>query len=741
MSQGFTVAPELEALANPFPGLRPFEFDESHLFFGRDGQSEELLRKLGSTRFVAVVGTSGSGKSSLVRAGLLPDLFGGFIPGAGSNWRVAMMRPSNDPLGNLSRSLASPDVLGSQDNAHLQAAMIEATLRRGSLGLVEVVRQNRMPANENLLVLVDQFEELFRFERVTRDEQYHYDAASFVKLLLEAARQTEFAIYVVLTMRSDFLGDCSLFWGLPEAVNNGQYLIPRLTRDQRAQAITGPIAVCGGSVTQRLVNHLLNDMGDDSDQLPILQHALRRAWDHWKTKEQEGVPLDLDDYEAIGGMKEALSRHADEAYNELTDERSRLIAEKIFKGLTEKGTHNREIRRPVVFKELCALAEAEPSEVKAVIEVFRRAGRTFLMPPAPVPIDEDSLIDISHESLIRNWQRLKDWVSEEALSAQIYRRLAETAALYERGEAGLWRDPDLQIALNWRETNHPNPVWASRYNKQFEATMKFLDASVEARAAELLEAERQRKKKFRVVATLALVFAVAFLIALAAFAYAIAQGKAARLEAIKNRQLLYAADLTLAQQSYEENNIERGRELLEAHAPERIYPGDNLETLKSGLAGFEWYYLWRLFHSEAKTLSGNSQEITSLAFAPDGPLAFASKNGTVKLWRASANHEPELVRGVEKEEVRAVAFSPNGRMLAIATGPGRVKLIPTASTENPGETLPLPENPGQAPLDSFSNLAFSPDGRTVAIGMGVSGLGHSIVSWNTETRSLRPARR
>ncbi|HEX8772484.1 MAG TPA: hypothetical protein VF735_02695 [Pyrinomonadaceae bacterium] len=739
MSQGFTVVPELETLSNPFPGLRPFEFDESHLFFGRDGQSEELLRKLGGTRFVAVVGTSGSGKSSLVRAGLLPDLFGGFIASAGSNWRVAMMRPSNDPLGNLSQALASPDVLGSPEgNPQLQATIIEATLRRGSLGLVEVVRQNRMPQNENLLVIVDQFEELFRFERVTRDQQYHYDAASFVKLLLEAARQSEFAIYVVLTMRSDFLGDCSLFWGLPEAVNQGQYLIPRLTRDQRAEAITGPIAVCGGSITQRLVNRLLNDMGDDADQLPILQHALMRAWEHWKKDGDETRPLDLGDYEAIGGMAEALSRHADEAYNELTDERSRLIAERVFKGLTEKGADNREIRRPVVLRDLCALAEAETPEVQAVIELFRREGRTFLMPPAPVPLDEDSLIDISHESLIRNWQRLKGWVDEEAISAQIYRRLAETGALYERGEAGLWRDPDLQIALNWREKTHPNQVWASRYHKQYEAAMRFLDASVAARAAESLEAERRRKKKFRVVATLALIFAIAFLFALGAFAYAIIQGKAAQLEAIKNRQLLYAADLNLAQQSYEENNIERGRELLAAHAPERIYPGDNLQTLKGGLAGFEWYYLWRLFHSEAKTLSGNAQEITSVAFSPQGTLAYGSKDGTVKLWNVNSNEEPENLPAIEKEEVRAVAFSPNGQLLAVAAGAGKVRLISTAATEGTVEALPLPENLSNAPLDSFSNIAFSPDGKTLAIGMGVSGLGHSIVLWNTETRTLRP---
>src|ERR1041384_1870289 len=113
MSQGFTVAPELEALANPFPGLRPFAFDESDLFFGRDGQSEELLRKLSRTRFVAVVGTSGSGKSSLVRAGLLPDLFSGFMEGAGSHWRIVLMRPGNDPLGNLALALCSTEVFGS----------------------------------------------------------------------------------------------------------------------------------------------------------------------------------------------------------------------------------------------------------------------------------------------------------------------------------------------------------------------------------------------------------------------------------------------------------------------------------------------------------------------------------------------------------------------------------------------------------------------------------------------------
>ena len=433
--EGLTALMDVGTSANPFPGLRPFEFGESHLYFGRDGQSDQLIRKLSATRFVAVVGTSGSGKSSLVRAGLLPDLFSGFMSSAGSHWRIALMRPSNDPLGNLARALCATSVFGSEieENAQIQTAITEATLRRGSLGLVEAVRQNRQPSNESLLVVVDQFEELFRFAHVSASEQYRYEAAAFVKLLLEAARQREHSIYVVLTMRSDFLGDCAQFWDLPEAINEGQYLIPRMTRDQRAEAITGPIAVCGGRVTQRLVNRLLNDTGDNPDMLPILQHALMRTWENWVGDHAEGETVDLRHYEAIGTMSDALSLHADEAWGELPDERSRQIAERVFKALTEKGEDNREVRRPTVLSELCALTGATIAEVVSVLEVFRREGRSFLMPPATVPLDSDSLVDISHESLIRNWQRLGDWVAEEAQSARIYRRLAETAALHREG--------------------------------------------------------------------------------------------------------------------------------------------------------------------------------------------------------------------------------------------------------------------------------------------------------------------
>ena len=474
-----------EQAANPYPGLRPFEFEEDYLFFGREGQSEDILARLRRNRLVAVVGTSGSGKSSLIRAGLLPYIFGGFMKGAGSHWRIAVMRPGGDPIRNLARELNGPSVLGDPsagDDAGQNATLLEVTLRRSGLGLIEAVRQAHLPDVDNVLIVVDQFEELFRYAETAPSIRKEDDAAAFVKLLLEATTQTQLPIYVALTMRSDFIGDCARFRDLPEAVTGGLYLIPRMSRDQRREAIERPARVVGTEISRRLVNKLLNDGGDNPDLLPIMQHALMRTWDYWsQTHGDSNGPIDLDDYKAIGEMAEALSRHAEEAYAELPTDRDREIAKRLFQALTEKGDDNREIRRPTVVSTVAAIADADPSEVIGVIEYFRRPGRSFLTPPAGVPLTGDSMIDISHESLIRGWTRLDEWVNQERESVEVYQRLAETAALNAQGRAGLWSDPDLSYALNWRVKEKPNAEWGACYHPGFVSAMNFLDRSAKHR--------------------------------------------------------------------------------------------------------------------------------------------------------------------------------------------------------------------------------------------------------------------
>ncbi len=271
---------------NPFPGLRPFDTDEDYLFFGREHQTVELLKLLREHRFLAVVGTSGSGKSSLVRAGLLPELQGGTINAAGSSWEIAILRPGGNPIRNLARALCDADLYDSEGE-DTEPSLV-ATLTRSGLGLVDAVRQSDIEADVNLLIVVDQFEEVFRFRQSSSANEDV--AASFVSLLLEASQQRDLPIYAILTMRSDYIGDCAEFRGLAEAVNDGEYLIPRLKRDQLRTAIEGPVKVGGGQIANRLVQELMNDVGNDQDQLPLLQHALMRTWDQWESDHAVASP-------------------------------------------------------------------------------------------------------------------------------------------------------------------------------------------------------------------------------------------------------------------------------------------------------------------------------------------------------------------------------------------------------------------------------------------------------------------
>jgi hypothetical protein len=376
---------------------------------------------------------------------------------------------------------------------------------------------------ESVLIVVDQFEELFRFGDAA-DAKSSDEAAGFVKLLIEAARQTDGPIYVVLTMRSDFIGDCARFRDLPETVTQGLYLVPRLTRAQRREVIEGPVRVAGGAVTPRLVMRVLNDLGDDPDQLPILQHAMMRAWNHWLQRQDRDRPLDTEDYEAIGGAADALSQHADELYDSL-DAEGKRIAHRMFQTLTEKDADNREARRPTRLGSIAAAAAASLDDVRRVVETFRAAGHSFLTPPPPTPLEADTTIDISHESLIRGWRRLRGWVQEEAESARVYRRLAETAALAAEGKAGLWRDPDLAVALDWRERERPSAAWASRYHAGWDVAMRFLDESLAARDAEeraRAAARRAEIRRSRLVLAASVVGALVFA-ALAAVGYREAQ--------------------------------------------------------------------------------------------------------------------------------------------------------------------------------------------------------------------------
>ena len=384
--------------ANPYPGLRPFDEDDAHLFFGRETQVRELLTRMTDQHFIPVVGLSGSGKSSLVRAGLIPALRRGQLSDTGVRWKVAVMRPGADPFAALAKALNDRAALG-------PSTMREATLRASSFGLLHAGKPGRR-ANQNLLVVVDQFEEIFRLRHDFANRWGQ--AVDFVAALLAAARdfRPDFATYVVLTMRSDYLGDCAQFSGLPEAFNRGQYLVPRLAEDDWYRALRKPAELAGTPIDERLLQQLKADAGDTPDQLPVLQHLLMRMWDM-----RDGGPITLEAYRKAGGWAGALDQHLDEIVLPFDADRKDL-ARRVWQRLTEVGDRSRDSRRPARASELMAITGRPLEDIAAVVEPFRGDGGNFLV-SADSPLRHDSIIDISHESLIRRWRALVRWANDE----------------------------------------------------------------------------------------------------------------------------------------------------------------------------------------------------------------------------------------------------------------------------------------------------------------------------------------
>jgi len=473
MSASAVVRQEL-----PFLGLHYFDEENQHLFFGRDEQLRDLLAKLAESRCVTVIGSSGTGKSSLCRAGLLPALRAGFLRSAGSDWRIIKTRPGISPIRNLAEDLETVFSRGGT----------ELTLRRGPLGLVEAARQCGLRDGQNLLIMVDQFEEIFRYQREAPDPGAAAEEASaFVKLLLEASARVEPAIFVLITMRSDYLGACAQFRDLPERINTGLYLVPRMRRDQLEEAITGPAAVAGAGFSPALVQKLLNDAGEDPDQLPVVQHALLRAWLNWQREDIPEQPIDFRHYEATGGVKDGLDNHAEEIYCGL-DQRQRRIAEILFRCLTERDPSNNDIRRPTQLGVIAAIAGVPVGEVREVADAFRREGASFLTPTPPAELHDDTLIDITHESLIRKWRRLcgsreyKGWVQEEAGLREQYRDLVKRARRAQEKRQVLTGE-DLNEACGWRNQDL-RPEWGLRYEPapdSFALVCDYIERSVKAR--------------------------------------------------------------------------------------------------------------------------------------------------------------------------------------------------------------------------------------------------------------------
>jgi formylglycine-generating enzyme required for sulfatase activity len=565
---------------NPYPGLRAFEKDDAHLFFGREKQVREVVSLLALHRFLAVVGVPGSGKSSLVKAGLLPALHLGTMGEDFPDWRVAVMTPAGDPLGELCKALGGGKALGPDPDCR---TLLESTSR----GLIERTLCAGLEDGTHLLVVVDQFEEIFRYrkDRAEGPDQ----SARFVRLLLDATGENQkwARIYVLMTMRSDFLGDCAEFLDLPEALNKGQFLVPRMTRDERREAIERPARAAGAEIEASLVERLLNDAGDEASQLPVLQHTLRRTFAEFERAGAAGA-INLGHYEAAGKLKDALNRHAEALLDDPQDPAGGWTG-KVFRCLTTMQG-GRKVRRPTELSLLYDVVGARDDEKKELVRkvIQRYADPDCAMVALKGPDDAGRMIaDISHESLIANWTRLDQWVDAEANAVRVYLAAADDVLHY--AEAGAqWRGAKLDEALAYVDPERGtwNQAWAGRLaaGAPYERVCDFLKAQKagqaadekkeEAQHAKDLAAEQQARKDAEARAAAQarakrwLIAAVIFLLAaaVAAVGFAVSSGRAAEAQrrateaqrrAAEAQNKLNALDAALQKKDQETDEVRR----------------------------------------------------------------------------------------------------------------------------------------------------------------------------------------
>jgi WD40 repeat protein/energy-coupling factor transporter ATP-binding protein EcfA2 len=486
----------------PYPGLRAYSTGERDWYFGREEHVDAMLSRLEESPFLAIVGSSGSGKSSLVFAGLIPALIDGQLGGSkrDSNgeavpWNVICFNPGNDPLSELTAAIVN--AAAKKDDPHI-AGYVRAALESAG-GLIEALKVAEiLDAERETLIYADQFEEFFRFgEKASRAAQEN--ALRFARLFVAAAEQTEVRFHMLLSMRSEFIGQCEAFPGLPELVSRSQFLAPRLSRKQLERSLACPAAAVGWELAPDALTAILNDCGNSPDQLPLAQHILRRMWKRAARAQRQ--ELTLDDYVAEGDTRKSIAAHGQDILNELPQPAGTAVTRVLFMALCEQREDGPLVRRLSTRSEVEAIAGDNSALVPDVITAFAKDDPGFIQ-------ENDGWLDVRHEAVLRQWPLISQWRTLEGESETWLHELSQAATHYiqESGRTELWRGNDLREAELWFDREKPSEAWAIRHGvENWSACVRFLENSWRAaialeedQKAEALAAQKTKERRQRI---------------------------------------------------------------------------------------------------------------------------------------------------------------------------------------------------------------------------------------------------
>ncbi len=755
--QGLALDAEQWELApedNPYKGLRPFNEADAEDFFGRETLIQELLGKLSEegdlSRFLAVVGPSGSGKSSVVKAGLIPAIRRGALPGS-ENWFVVDFLPGAHPLEELEAALLRIAVN--------PPASLLSQLREDERGLVRALKRI-LPADESveLVLVIDQFEEVFTLLTDPAARTHFLD--SLVAVILEPRSR----VRVILTLRADFTDRPLQYVDFGELLRQRTEFVLPLTPDEIELAITAPAQNSGLLFEPGLIARIVRDLGDQPGTLPLLQYALTEMFER-----RAGRKLTLAAYHEIGGVLGALGRRAEEIYTGL-DEPAQAAARQLFLRLVTLSEGVEDTRRRVLRMELESITNLQsfntaqgkspisnPRSPIPDLQSFNFAqdksqitnyqlpvtnllttfGLARLLTFDTDPVTRGPTVEVAHEALLREWPRLRTWLTDSRADVRLQRLLGQAAA--EWGSAG--RDAGLLLygtRLTQLET------WARDTTLALTTDERtFLEASLAARQEhEAAEAARQaherelEQRSRRSLRALVGVFAGAALIALLLSLFAFTQQNRAQ------EQALLATSRELAAAAV--NNLSTDPELavlLALQAVDTAYTAEAEDALHRTLPALQPYL----------TLSGHTSTLMDIAYSPDGlRVATTSRDGTARVWDAAtgeelltlgeahteqATHgdhgEAEPAEEGEATQLYSLAYSPDGTRLAVGGRDGVVNLWDAATGVLLFTLIEIGETQTNT-LTGITAVDFSPDGNRLA----AASADGTVRVWNLATQQV-----
>ncbi len=707
---------------SPFRSLQTFEPEDAWLFFGRDPEINKLLERLACSPVLVVIGNSGCGKSSLIRAGLVPALHAGRFSCEGKeidSWRTAVIRPSDAPFDYLAEIVASQ--LAPESSLRERADFIaecrerarldQNALRNAITALVGAFKPREKADQTHVLLVADQFEEIFT---LTSNNEIR---ESYIEALLKASQPGgALPIHVVLILRADFYAQCLEHEGLSQCLQTNLYNVPRMNREHLRESIERRLELAAAQAEAGLIESLLEEVGAEPGNLALLEHALGQLWTRCGGF---GCMLSNQAYSEIGRLRGALGRHADEVYSSLGSDHSKALAQKIFLELVHlgeedpAGSHN-DTRQCVSKAELLELGNETEIE-----QLLARLVSSRLISTGGS--EEATFVEVSHEALIREWPTLREWISLHRESLRLERRLRQAAQEWE----DLKREPG---ALLQGARLAQAEEWLAKSPKAPRYLHEFLQASIRAREEaehkELTLQKRELLLQKRAAARLRWSsFALALLLIAAAgvalYIYRLqlrqkSQMLAAQADELRERDQGQALDLAIRSLAIAKTDASR---LAIAKAfPEMIatlshggpveravFSPDGTQILTASYDNKA--YVWDSLDGHLIiTLQGHTDKVEHADYSPDGKtIATASYDGTGRLWNSTNGHPLAELRG-HKGRVLWTAFSPDGR-LVVTAGYDHTARIWSTLDGRPLAVLPHD--------NVVTEAVFSPDGKLI----------------------------